>query len=154
MGLNEFLYPSGVLHNINAGCKREALQKLAAAASKIVNISEADIFSTVMEREQLGSTGVGEGVAIPHGKLEGLDKITGLLARLKAPVNFDALDDRPVDLIFLLLAPANATAAHLKALAHVSRLLRDHEIRASLRGAETADALYAIAVSSKKSDAA
>jgi len=127
---------------------------MSAAASVIVNIPAADILATLMEREQLGSTGVGEGVAIPHGKIEGLDKITGVLAQLEQPINFDALDDQPVDLVFLLLAPANATAAHLKALARVSRLLRDRQSRAALRGAETADALFAIALAEQKPNAA
>ena len=100
----------------------------------------------MLEREQLGSTGVGKGVAIPHGKIEGLSSVVGVLARLEAPVDFDAVDDQPVDIAFLLLAPANATAAHLKALAKVSRLLRDDDAREALRGAETAEALFAIAV--------
>jgi len=154
MGLDDLLSQEGVIHNLTARCKREALQSMSAAASEIVNIPAADILATIMEREQLGSTGVGEGVAIPHGKIEGLDKITGVLAQLEQPINFDALDDQPVDLVFLLLAPANATAAHLKALARVSRLLRDRQSRAALRGAETANALFAIALAEQKPDAA
>ena len=110
--------------------------------------------STLLEREQLGSTGVGDGVALPHGKIEGLGKIVGVLARLEAPVSFDALDDQPVDLVFMLLAPANATAAHLKALAKVSRLLRDEDAREALRGADSAEALFAIATADQKHHAA
>ncbi len=154
MGLEDLLSPKGVIHNLRAKCKREALQALAEKASALVDRPAADILSTLMEREQLGSTGVGDGVALPHGKMEGLGKIVGLLARLETPVSFDALDDQPVDLIFMLLAPANATAAHLKALAKVSRLLRDSNSRDALRGADSAEALFAIATAEQKHHAA
>jgi len=154
MGLEDLLKPQGILYNLKAQCKREALHELAEAASSLADIPASYIMATLLEREQLGSTGVGDGVAIPHGKIEGLGKITGLLARLETPVSFDALDDQPVDLIFMLLAPANATAAHLKALAKVSRLLRDREARDALRGADTAEALFAIATTDLKHHAA
>lgn len=154
MGLEVLLSPQGVIPCLKACCKREVLSALAEAAAGLVDAPAEAILKTLLEREQLGSTGVGEGVAIPHGKIEGLSRIVGLLARLENPVDFDAVDDQPVDLVFLLLAPANATAAHLKALAKVSRLLRDDEARAALRGADTAEALLAIAVSDRKSDAA
>jgi len=140
--------------NMRAGCRREALQQLSAMASDITDQSCSDIFDTLMERERLGSTGLGEGVAVPHCKIEGLDKVRGLFARLETPVDFDALDGQPVDLIFLLLAPANATAAHLKALARVARFLRDPDNRDALRAADTAEAAFAIATSDHKSDAA
>jgi PTS system nitrogen regulatory IIA component len=107
-----------------------------------------------MEREQLGSTGVGRGVAIPHGKIEGVPAITGLLVKLDQPIDFEAVDDQPVDLLFVLLAPADATAAHLKALARVSRLLRDEHVREALRGAETTEAMFAIAVEAEQPHAA
>ena len=107
-----------------------------------------------MERERLGSTGLGEGVAVPHCKIDGLDKVRGIFARLETPVDFDALDANPVDLVFLLLAPANATAAHLKALARVARLLRDPENREALRAADSVEAVFAIITSERKSDAA
>ena len=154
MGLEDLLSPSGVICNLKARCKREALQTLAEKAETVVGKPADDIMSTLLEREQLGSTGVGDGVAIPHGKIEGLGKITGLLARLEKPVNFDALDDQPVDIVFMLLAPANATAAHLKALAKVSRLLRDKEACDALRGAESEEALFAIATGGQKDHAA
>ena len=154
MGLEDLLSPSGVICNLKACCKREALQALAEKAETIVGKPAEDIMSTLLEREQLGSTGVGEGVAIPHGKIDGLGKITGLLARLDRPVNFDAVDDQPVDIVFMLLAPANATAAHLKALAKVSRLLRDKEACGALRGAESEEALFAIATGGQKDHAA
>lgn len=154
MGLDDLLSPEGVIHNLRARCKREALQTLAETASKIIHRPASEIMTTLLEREQLGSTGVGDGVALPHGKIEGLKKIVGVLARLETPVTFDAVDDQPVDLIFMLLAPANATAAHLKALAKVSRLLRDADARDALRGAESAEALFAIATTDQKHHAA
>ena len=154
MGLDDLLSPSGVIHKLKVRCKREALQALADRAAEIIDAPASEIMATLLEREQLGSTGVGDGVAIPHGKIEGLGAITGVLALLDKPVNFDALDDQPVDLIFLLLAPANATAAHLKALAKVSRMLRDPEARDALRGANSAESLFAIAVAGQRHDAA
>ncbi|WP_411818814.1 PTS sugar transporter subunit IIA [Hyphococcus sp. DH-69] len=154
MGLEDLLSPEGVIHNLRAKCKRDALQALADQASVIINRPASDIMATLLEREQLGSTGVGDGVAIPHGKMEDLNKIVGVLARVETPVTFDSVDDQPVDLVFMLLAPANATAAHLKALAKVSRLLRDPEARDALRGAESAEALFAIATSDRKNHAA
>lgn len=154
MGLEDLLSPQGVIHNLRASCKREALQALADRASVLIDRPAADIMSTLLEREQLGSTGVGDGVALPHGKIEGLGKIVGVLARLEAPVSFDALDDQPVDLVFMLLAPSNATAAHLKALAKVSRLLRDEDARDALRGADSAESLFAIATADQKHHAA
>lgn len=146
MGLEELLSADGVIPSLKARCKREVLSAMAERASELTGIPAEAIRETLQEREQLGSTGVGRGVAIPHGKIEGLSQVIGLLARLETPVDFDAVDDQPVDLVFLLLAPVNATAAHLKALAKVSRLLRDDESRQALRGAKTAEALFAIAV--------
>lgn len=154
MGLDDLLSPKGVIHNLRAKCKREALQALAEMASGMVDRPASEIMTTLLEREQLGSTGVGDGVALPHGKIDGLKKIVGVLARLETPVTFDAVDDQPVDLIFMLLAPANATAAHLKALAKVSRLLRDEDARDALRGADSAEALFAIATTDQKHHAA
>ena len=154
MGLDDLLKPEGVIYNLKARCKRETLEAMAAHASQLVARPADEIIATLLEREQLGSTGVGDGAAIPHGKIAGLSQIAGLLALLEKPVSFDSLDDQPVDLVFMLLAPANATAAHLKALAKVSRLLRDREARAALRGAESAEALFAIAVADQKHHAA
>lgn len=154
MGFAEILRPDAVIHNLHACCKREALELMAEKAAKLVGRPTPEIVETLLEREQLGSTGVGDGVAIPHGKIENLSSITGVLALLETPVSFDAVDDQPVDLIFLLLAPANATAAHLKALAKVSRLLRDEDTRAALRGADSAESLFALASSAEKPDAA
>lgn len=154
MSLDFILKPSGVVLDLHACCKREALQALASKAAALLEQPESDIMSTILEREQLGSTAVGGGVAIPHGKIEGLQEITGVLARLEKPLEFDALDEQPVDIVFMLLAPANATAAHLKALAKVSRFLRSEETLSALRGAESVEAAYAIASTDKKSNAA
>ena len=154
MGLEDLLTPSGVVYNLKARCKREALLNLAEKAGALVDKPCEGIMASLLEREQLGSTGVGDGVAIPHAKIEGLGKITGLLARLEKPVSFDALDDQPVDIVFMLLAPANATAAHLKALAKVSRLLRDREACEALRGADSAESLFAIATADQRHHAA
>jgi PTS system nitrogen regulatory IIA component len=154
MGLSEFLAPDAVSVNLHASCKREALALLAEKASGLTGVSASAIRQALMEREQLGSTGVGRGVAIPHGKIEGLGKIVGLFAKLDQPVDFEAVDDQPVDLVFVLLAPLDATAAHLKALAKVSRLLRDERIRDALRGAATPEALFAIAADTAQSNAA
>lgn len=154
MGLSEFLSPEGVVLNLHASCKREALALLSDKASQLTGTPAAQIRQALMDREQLGSTGVGRGVAIPHGKIDGVGEIVGLLAKLHQPVDFESVDDQPVDIIFVLLAPADATAAHLKALAKVSRLLRDERVREALRGAETTEALFAIAADTAQSNAA
>ncbi|MEM9014753.1 MAG: PTS sugar transporter subunit IIA [Pseudomonadota bacterium] len=154
MALDDIVTPQGILFDLKAGCKREALRALCDRAAEVTGLPDTDLLSAVTEREKLGSTGVGDGVAIPHGKIASVAKITGLFARLAAPVEFEALDEEPVDLIFLLLAPENATAAHLKALAKVSRHFRDPETRAALRGAETPEALFAIIAHDQTSDAA
>ena len=109
----------------------------------MTGLHERTIFGTLLERERLGTTGVGHGIAIPHGKLSGLDRVFGLFARLDTPVDFDAIDDMPVDLVFCLLAPEEAGADHLKALAKVSRSLRDRTFCEKLRGCTTGDALFA-----------
>ena len=115
--------------------------------------SKLDIALREVERERLGTTGVGDGVAIPHGKLANLPRLFGLFARLERPIDFEAIDEQPVDLIFLLLAPGGAGADHLKALARVSRLLRDRSMREKLRGSETPEALYALLVDQQASAA-
>lgn len=154
MALVDLLSPKAVVLNLHARCKREALAALADRAAALTGGEASVIREALMEREKLGSTGVGRGVAIPHGKIEGLSAMTGLLAKLDAPIDFEAVDDQPVDIVFVLLAPADASAAHLKALAKVSRLLRDDRVREALRGAETPEALFAIAVESERPHAA
>src|SRR5205807_9121575 len=122
--------------------KRATLQEIARRAAAMTGIAERQIYEVLAERERLGSTGIGRGVAVPHGKLAELPRLYGLFARLERPITFDAIDDQPVDLVFALLAPAEAGAEHLRALARVSRLLRDTAICQKLRGTDNVDALY------------
>ncbi|MEE8293132.1 MAG: PTS sugar transporter subunit IIA, partial [Kiloniellales bacterium] len=127
---------------------------LARRAADITGQPERAIFEVLIERERLGTTGVGNGIAIPHGKLAGLERLYGLFARLETPIDFDAIDEQPVDLICLLLAPESAGADHLKALARVSRLLRDRSVCEKLRGSDNTDAIYALLSESATSHAA
>ena len=143
-----------VVANLKATSKKQVLQDLSRRASDATGLNERTIFDVIMDRERLGSTGVGSGIAIPHGKLPDLDRLHGVFARLEQPVDFQAIDDRPVDLIFLLLAPESAGADHLKALAKVSRVLRDEGTCEKLRGTDTSDALYAILTESVENQAA
>ena len=144
MEISDLLTPNAVIANLHATSKKQALQELAKRAAELVGEHERVIFDVLLERERLGTTGVGGGIAIPHGKLPRLPRLVGVFARLEKPVDFESIDEQPVDLIFMLLAPASAGADHLKALARVSRLLRDRKICEKLRGSDTADALYAL----------
>ena len=154
MEINDVLVPEGVVADLKATSKKQALQDLAKRAAEISGLHERAIFDVLMERERLGTTGVGNGIAIPHGKLASLDRIHGLFARLEQPIDFHAIDERPVDLIFVLLAPENAGADHLKALARISRLLRNNGICDKLRGTDSAEALFAILTESQEDRAA
>ncbi len=144
MEISDIISPDSVVANLKVTSKKQALQELSKKIAKLVDQDERNIFDILLEREKLGTTGVGNGIAIPHGKLETLDKLQGLVARLERPVDFDAIDERPVDLIFLLVAPDSAGADHLKALARVSRLLRDKTMCDKLRGSDNTEALYAL----------
>ena len=144
MEIEDLLEIDAVLPNLRSTSKKQALQELAQAAAVVTGKDEREIFDVLQRRERLGTTGVGNGIAIPHGKLDGLDHMQGLFARLEQPIDFDAIDEQPVDLIFLLLAPEAAGADHLKALARVSRQLRDGSYCDKLRGSENRDALYAL----------
>jgi len=144
MDIDDLLGPQSVLPALKARSKRQALEKLAGHAERLTGQSSREIFARLMEREKLGTTGVGQGVAIPHAKLPGLGGITGIFARVETPIDFDSVDAAPVDLLVLLLAPEKSGADHLKALARVSRLLRDRAFCEKLRGAENADALHAL----------
>ena len=143
-----------VVADLKATSKKQALQDLAHRAADVTGLHERAIFDTLLERERLGTTGVGLGIAIPHGKMADLDRLYGVFAKLNNPVDFDAVDDQPVDLIFLLLAPESAGADHLKALARVSRLLRDQSVCEKLRGSDTPAAIYALLTESTTSHAA
>lgn len=138
--------PDAVLACVKASGKKALLAELAAKAAAFYKLDERRLFDRLLERERLGSTGIGGGIAIPHGRMAGLEKPVGLFARLGHPVDFDSIDERPVDAVFLLLAPEGAGADHLKALARVSRLLRDRSLVEKLRATENADALYALLV--------
>ena len=133
-----------VLASLKAQNKKQLLQELSQAMANRVAIDHRLIFETLLKREKLGSTGIGQGIAIPHGKLPSISRVYGLFARLATPVDFDSVDGQPVDLVFVLLAPEHAGADHLKALARISRLLRDSSVVAKLRGTEDAEGLYAI----------
>ena len=144
MNVADILSPSDVFCGLKAGNKRKLLQDLAAIVGSRTGLDSAVIFEALWEREKLASTAVGRGVAIPHGRLPRLERIVGVFARLQTAIDFDAPDDVPVDLVFLLLTPAEAGADHLKALARVSRLLRHAGTCEQLRAATSADALYAL----------
>jgi PTS system nitrogen regulatory IIA component len=149
MEIRDLLQPEAVVADLKAANKKQLLQELARHAAKVTGVNDRKIFETLLERERLGSTGVGSGIAIPHGKLSEFKRLYGVFARLDRPVDFDSIDEQPVDLIFLLLAPEGAGADHLKALARVSRLLRDSSMCDKLRGAETADGLYMVLTQSE-----
>jgi nitrogen PTS system EIIA component len=149
MEISDLLQPEAVIFGLKASSKKQALQELAKHAAQITGVNDRRIFETLLERERLGTTGVGNGIAIPHGKLADFKRLYGVFARLDKPIDFDAIDEQPVDLIFLLLAPAPSGADHLKALARVSRLLRDASVCEKLRGADTADGLYMLLTQSE-----
>ncbi len=154
MEISDLIGPSSVIARLRVTSKKQALQELARKAAEITGAAERAIFDVLLERERLGTTGVGNGIAIPHGKLPGLKGLYGIFARLDNPIDFDAIDTQPVDLIFLLLAPDGAGADHLKALARVSRLLRDRAVCEKLRGSDKAEALYALLTDRAHSHAA
>jgi nitrogen PTS system EIIA component len=144
MPLTSLVAPNAIIPALKVNGKKQALQELAAKAAELSGQNERTIFEILMQREKLGSTGVGNGIAIPHGKLPKLSNLFGLFARLERPVDFEALDGQPVDLVFLLLAPEGAGADHLKALARVARLMRDPDIARKLRESRDAEALYSV----------
>jgi PTS system nitrogen regulatory IIA component len=154
MEIADLISADSVIANLRATSKKQALQDLARRAAEITGQPERAVFEVLIERERLGTTGVGNGIAIPHGKLPGLDRLYGLFARLEKPIDYDSIDEQPVDLICLLLAPETAGADHLKALARVSRLLRDRAVCEKLRGSDNADAIYALLTESAASHAA
>ena len=144
MNLDTLIDKQSVLANLKAPNKKQLLQELSQALAAQVAVDHRVIFETLLKREKLGSTGIGQGIAIPHGKLPSIARVYGLFARLAQPVDFDSVDGQPVDLVFVLLAPEDAGADHLKALAKISRLLRDPALVAKLRGTDDAQGLYAI----------
>ncbi len=137
-------HPDRVIADLRAGSKKQLLSELSRVAGEVADLHERQIFDVLVERERLGSTGLGHGIAIPHGRIAGLSRVYEIFARVHTPVDFESLDNQPVDLIYLLLAPAEAGADHLKALARVSRLLRDAPTCAKLRGSDSVAALTSV----------
>jgi nitrogen PTS system EIIA component len=144
MPLLDFLTPEAVVASLRVSGKKQALQELAAHAARLTGLDERVVFEALLQRERLGSTGIGEGLAIPHGKLPNLSRLFGLVARLDRPIDFEALDGQPVDILFLLLAPEGAGADHLKALARIARVLREPGTIERIRAARDADAVFAV----------
>ena len=154
MRLSEFLDFDAIKPALSAGNKRALLQQLANLAGTRLEVAPGAILETISEREKLASTGIGQGVAIPHGKVEGLSQIYCLLVRLSEPVRYKAIDGAPVDLVFLLLSPPEAGADHLKALAAISRVVRHGPTLEKMRGARSRDALTAVLIGADERDAA
>ena len=144
MPLADLVAPSAIVPALRANTKKQTLQELAGKAADLTGQNARTIFEVLLQREKLGSTGIGNGIAIPHGKLPKLTSLCGLFARLDRPVDFEALDGQPVDLIFVLLAPEAAGADHLRALARIARLLRDRDTAAKLRQSRDAETLYSL----------
>ena len=150
----DLLTARSVVAQLRASNKRQVLQELARRAAGATDLTERRIYDVLAERERLGSTGIGGGVAIPHGKLAELPRRYGLFARLERPIPFEAIDGQPVDMVFVLLTPLDAGTDHLTALSRISRLLRDQATCEKLRGANNADALYALLATQSESHAA
>jgi nitrogen PTS system EIIA component len=144
MDLADLIKPEAIYPSLKAKTKKQALQELAQRAAVLTGVDAREIFDTLLQREHLGSTGIGRGIAIPHGRVAALRNIVSVFARLEEPIDFDALDNEPVDLIFLLLAPEHAGADHLKALARISRLLREPSSIEKLRASKDRAALYSV----------
>lgn len=154
MDIADLLRPEAIIASLKGSGKKQVLQELSRRAATLLRLNERAIFEVLWERERLGSTGMGMGTAIPHGKMSGIAKPVGLFARLEKPIDFEAVDERPVDLIFVLLTPEGAGADHLKALARVSRLFRDRAMCDKLRGTDNVDALTALLTDRAASHAA
>lgn len=152
--LDDLLTPDRVVLDLTATSKRQVLKRLAQHSSVAANMPENQLLEALLEREKLGTTGIGGGMAIPHAKLDGLDRMVGTFTRLSAPIDFDALDDQPVDLLFLLLAPAGAGTEHLKALSRVARIFRDSDLCEKLRRETDKDNVFSLLTGHRSSHAA
>lgn len=144
MDLSDLLSPDAIIPSLKVSSKKQAIQELAEKAAVLTSMPQRLVFDTLLQREKLGSTGVGNGIAIPHGKLNDIDSLVGIFARLEKPIDFDAQDDEPVDLMFVLLAPEGAGADHLKALSRIARILRDADTTQKLRATADEAALYTL----------
>lgn len=154
MLLTKLITPEAVISSLKANAKKQALQEMSDRAALVSNLAPREIFDALLQRERLGSTGIGEGIAIPHAKLAKATSIFAIFARVARPIDFDAVDGAPVDLIFLLVGPESAGADHLKALARMARMLRDTALTAKLRAARDVSALYAVLTEEATSRAA
>ena len=154
MSLNDLIAPQAVIASLKANSKKQALIELSEKAAELSGIDSREVLDALIQRERLGSTGIGGGIAIPHGKLAKCTRIFGVFARLEKPIDFEALDDAPVDLVFLLVAPENAGADHLNALSRAARVLRDQSLVTTLRSTRDPSALYSILVRSPTPNAA
>ncbi|HEY8031041.1 MAG TPA: PTS sugar transporter subunit IIA [Methylocella sp.] len=144
MDLADLIEPDRVIFAARTSSKQQLLQDLASRAAALLNLDARTIFIALQSREELGSTGLGNGIALPHARIEGLDRLFGMFMRLNRPIHFDSIDDKPVDLVFLLLIPSAAGSQHLAALACISRYLRDKEFAARLRKAPSAAVLCSL----------
>lgn len=154
LDLHDLVTPEAVASGVTAGSKKKLFALLADMAAKAYGLDSPLVAAQLAARERLGTTGFGGGIAIPHARIEGLDTVRGVMMRLARPIDFAAVDDSPIDLVFMLVSPVSAGAEHLKALARVSRRLRDRGFTAKLRGAGSADAIYALLAGSEARDAA
>lgn len=154
MDLADILSPDAIIPSLDVTCKKQALSELSVKAAELTKLEQRDIFDALLQRERLGSTGLGRGIAIPHVKFKALTNIVCMFARLAKPIPFDSQDDQDVDLIFLLLAPEHASGDHLKALARISRLVREPATLEQLRSAKDADTLRRFLTSTAASHAA
>lgn len=154
MELSDLLELEALLPDVRAISKKQVLQEMAARAARVTGLPEREIFEIVSQRERLGSTAVGHGIAVPHGAVPGLTRPTGVFARLARPIAYEAVDDQPVDLIFMLLTPPDAGADHLKALALIARAMRDGELMDKLRASPDAAALWSLLTHPAESNAA
>lgn len=154
MSLADILCDDGLICDLKATSKKHLFQEMSAVIGRALDLETADVFDAILARERLGSTGIGFGVAIPHARHDGVSAVTGAFARLAAPIAFEAVDDEPVDLVFVLLAPEDQSSDHLRALARVSRAFHKAEFRDQLRGASSVDALYAILTAPPASEVA
>jgi len=154
MDIGELLDRHAIVPRVTAGAKRQALNVAAEVAARLYRLKAGEVLDALLSREEEGSTGLGAGVAVPHARIKGLERVRGIFIRLETPVAFESVDDQPVDLMFVLLAPAEARTEHLRSLALVSRVLRQPRLREQIRQARTQDALYALLVHHATSSAA
>jgi len=154
MTIADLLDPAAVTLRVSAPGKRQVLSVIADVAARVLGVDADAVLDGLMEREAAGSTGVGHGVAIPHARIDGIDRVRAIFVRLETPVAFGSVDDKPVDLLVALLAPRDASAQHLRALARVSRMMRQPELREQLRQARSVDAVNVLLAHEATSSAA